>query len=74
LWRGACATAPPGHRLLRVAAMAQPAATAATTATTTTIRFLITAPRGRCIGPPGLPLCLPVTRSSRGFLYARITF
>ena len=66
-WRGACATAPPGHKPLRVAATAQPAATASTTASTTSIRFFITAPRRPCIGPPGLPLCLPVTRSYEPF-------
>src|SRR5262249_29618735 len=52
--RGACATA--GHSPLRVAATAQPAATSTTTAPATNIRFFITAPRGPCSGPAGLPL------------------
>ena len=51
----ACATAPPGHKPLRVAAMATAGRDShATTATTATIRFVVTAPRGRCIGPPDL--------------------
>ena len=45
-WRGACATAPPHHKLPRVAATTIPAAPSTETAPNTNVRFFIPTPSG----------------------------